>query len=70
MENIKRKKEKLLKITDDLDIKAKAESTTLSVGERAASKEANKKIRCLRRDEETNGHKGQKSNTFRRVEIT
>ena len=47
----KKEKERLLQIIDDLDIKA--ESTPLSVGERAALKEANEKICSLRRDEET-----------------
>ena len=43
-------KEKLLKLTDELDIKA--ETTPLSVAEKAAKKEADECIARLRRDEE------------------
>ena len=47
----KKEKERLLKVIDELDIKA--ESTPLSVGEREALREANDKIWSVRRDEET-----------------
>ena len=46
----KKEKEKLLLLIDELDIKA--ESTPLSVAERAAKKQADEYIARLRRDEE------------------
>ena len=51
MENIKRKKEKWLKIIDDLDVTA--ETTPLTEVERTTLREANDRICFLRRDEET-----------------
>ena len=47
----KKEKERMLKIIDELDIKA--ESIPLSVGEQQVLREANDKICSLRRDEET-----------------
>ena len=44
-------KERLLKIIDDLDIKA--ETNPLSVAERVNLRKANDRLCCLRRDEET-----------------
>ena len=47
----KMEKERLLKIIDELDIKA--ETTPLSVAERDSLRNANDRLCCLRRDEET-----------------
>jgi hypothetical protein len=51
VENIKRKKERLLNIIDHLDLKA--ESDLLSVNEREDLKKANESLNKLRRDEES-----------------
>ena len=51
MENIRKKKERLLSIIDELDIKA--ENYPLSSAEKDRLKDANERINKLRRDEET-----------------
>ena len=47
----KKEKERLLKLIDDLDVKA--ETIPLSVSERDTLRDANYRLCCLRRDEET-----------------